>query len=81
MGIAAAIANKLPVVSLLTGKSNDKVEDSPKVDTPSAPDPNAIQEEEKKKAQQKAANRTKTVFTSPLGAFSDVNSEKKGLLG
>lgn len=48
---------------------------------PAAPNPEAIAAEEKKKLQKRLANRTQTVFTSPLGASSSVNLERKQLLG
>lgn len=62
-----------------TRDKGDKGIDSPQ--SPNAPSVDQIQQDEKKKQQQRLAARTNTVYTSPLGINESPNLEKKSLLG
>lgn len=58
-----------------------KQAEMPKLEMPSAPDPDKIREEEKTRLRRAQADRTKTTFTTPTGLTSDEPAGQKTLLG
>jgi len=66
-------------INLNPGKDKGGSNNQPPAATPSAPAPDAIAEEEKKRIQKKLSNRTRTNYTSPLGISEQANTAKQTL--
>jgi hypothetical protein len=74
-------ANFYDPLGLFAGKKKESPQQQA-LPAPTAPNVDAIKEDEKKKMQKKLAMTTQTTYTSPLGINdSTLNTEKKGLLG
>lgn len=61
--------------------SRQKQAAMPKLEMPSAPDPDKIREDEKTRIRRAQAERTQTSFTTPTGLTSDEPNGQKTLLG
>lgn len=70
-----------PLGVIPVNKREPKRPDQPQAQAPQTPNIESIKADELKKQQQKLAGRTQTIFTSPLGIDTSLNTENKTILG